>query len=32
MKDISKKELGPEGIAAAAEADEELQHHLDGLG
>lgn len=32
MKDISNKELGPEGIAAAVDADEELQFNLDGLG
>lgn len=32
MKDISNKELGPEGIAAAVDADDELQFSLDGLG
>ncbi len=32
MKDISNIELGPEGIATAVDADEDLQFSLDGLG
>lgn len=32
MKDISNIELGPEGIATAVDANEDLQFSLDGLG